>query len=856
MKKIQRYLLLAVILVLLTSVVPFGTIYAQYKPPHDRPGPAVDRLKFKAFHVDIAPASLKAGDMDLYIYSLKIAAAKTLLNDPTVKVFEAPATMLSIVLNPAPAPEGELNPLSIREVRFALQYLIDRDFVAKVIYKGMAVPMTTHVSPLDYDYLTIYDLVKQYNIRYDSELAKKMITDALTKKGAILKEGHWYYNNKRIELKFVIRVEDERREAGDMVRAKLDELGFFVVPVYQTFGPATFTVYSTDPQSFTWHLYTEGWSRSAVEKYDSGTINQMCAPWLGNMPGWQEVGFWQYKQPELDQLGQRIFTGDFKNLEERNELYKKATKLSIDESVRLWVATVMNSFPAAKNLQGVTEDLTAGPKALWTLREAYIPGKTELTVGSLWVWTERTTWNPVGGFGDTYSTDIWRNVYDPPLWRHPFTGIPMPFRVEYQVETAGPTGKLDVPNDAVMWDANADEWREVGTGIKATSKATFDYTAYFTSKWHHGQPITMADVIYSIYQGFEMVYDKDKSKIEPAIAVTSKPYLDTFKGFKILDKNRLEVYVNFWHFEKDYIAEYATPAGLSMPWEILASMDDLVFIDRKAAYSDTAAEKFNVPWLSLVMDRDARLVANNLNTFLGEATMTGITVPEKVFAVINLQLTSADEASRRYRAAIDWFNQYGILVISNGPFRLVRYNPPAQYAELEAFRDPTYPFKPGKWYYGSANLVEIVEVSKQTIDIGSESKIAVKLRGPGQLGLRYLLSDPATGAILRTGDGEKLSPLEFTIRLPSDVTAKLKPGSYQLSLAVYSNEISFIAERIEFIEAGTGPSKPVVPGPLPGVPEERGIGISPITIGLAVTVSVVAVALGWYFLRKRMKKAR
>ena len=32
-----------------------------------------------------------------------------------------------------------------------------------------------------------------------------------------------------------------------------------------------------------------------------------------------------------------------------------------------------------------------------------------------------------GGFGDVYSNDIWRNLHDPPLWNHPFTGIPMPF---------------------------------------------------------------------------------------------------------------------------------------------------------------------------------------------------------------------------------------------------------------------------------------------------------------------------------------------------------------------------------------------------------------------------------------------
>ena len=61
-----------------------------------------------------------------------------------------------------------------------------------------------------------------------------------------------------------------------------------------------------------------------------------------------------------------------------------------------------------------------------------------MTVGNLWVWTERSTWNPVAGLGDVYSVDIWRNLHDSATARHPFTGIPMPFRAAYEVETAGP----------------------------------------------------------------------------------------------------------------------------------------------------------------------------------------------------------------------------------------------------------------------------------------------------------------------------------------------------------------------------------------------------------------------------------
>ena len=132
-----------------------------YIPPHSRPGPAVDKLFFKSFHVDRAPLDFQAGKMDLYLFSLKTAAARELRKDQDVRLDEAPATSVSIILNPAPAREGELNPFSIKEVRQAVQYLINRDFIANDIYQGMALPMLTHMSPGDFDFLTIFDVAKE-----------------------------------------------------------------------------------------------------------------------------------------------------------------------------------------------------------------------------------------------------------------------------------------------------------------------------------------------------------------------------------------------------------------------------------------------------------------------------------------------------------------------------------------------------------------------------------------------------------------------------------------------------------------------------------------------------------------------
>ena len=763
-------------------------------PPHNRPGPAVDTLRIRAFDVDRAPRDLEAGNMDLYLFSLKITAAQRLKGNRDFELYEAPASTLSLLLNPAPSPTGGFNPFSIPEVRRAVQYLVDREFIARDIYQGMAVPMYTHVSPQDFDYLTVHDIVRSSGITYDPEYGRELIRDAMEGAGASLRDGIWHYRGEPIRVKMIGRVEDERRNIADLVRRELEKAGFQVAMSYRPFAAAVLSVYSTDPQTFQWHIYTEGWGRSAPQRYDFGSVNSMNAPWLGNMPGWQEIGFWQYEQPELDEIGKRLFRGEFASLRERNEIYRAMTEMGLEESVRIWLVTAVNSFPARRDLRGVTRDLVAGLRSPWTLREAYVPGESELTVGHLWVWTERTTWNPVGGMGDVYSVDTWRYLHDPAIWNHPFTGIPMPMRLGYDVQTAGPDSKLSVPSDAVLWNADKDRWDRVGSGVRATSRIVYDYSSYFRSKWHHGRPITMADVFYSLAQGYELAYDRDKTRIEVALGVTSRPYLETFRGFRILDDNRLEVYVDFWHFEENLIASYSVPSGLSMPWELLAAMDDLVFSQRRAAYSDTAASRFNVPWISLVMDRDARLVERTLLQFLKSST-----VPEGFFRVGSASLVSQNEATQRYRAALEWFEDKGHLVVSNGPFYLERYDPPAQYAELRAFRDPSYPFKPGDWYFGDPPTLEFAPVDAVQIDPGKAAEVSVSVRGPGQLGLRYLLLDPATRSVVSSGEAPPAGAVSggrsFTVSLPASVTRTLFPGLYQLSMVAYSDSVALVVER-------------------------------------------------------------
>ena len=86
-------------------------------------------------------------------------------------------------------------------------------------------------------------------------------------------------------------------------------------------------------------------------------------------------------------------------------------------------------------------------------------------------------------------------------------------------------------------------------------------------------------------------------------------------------------------------------------------------------------------------------------------------------------LTTLSDAIDRYQAVIDWFNDTGLMVISNGPFKLTRYDPPAQFAELIANRHPDYPFSAGDWNFGSAELVQLTETPTQPLQIGAENEL-------------------------------------------------------------------------------------------------------------------------------------
>ncbi|MES0329532.1 MAG: hypothetical protein ABUK06_04525, partial [Dehalococcoidales bacterium] len=258
----------------------------------------------------------------------------------------------------------------------------------------------------------------------------------------------------------------------------------------------------------------------------------------------------------------------------------------------------------------------------------------------------------------------------------------------------------------------------------------------------------------------------------------------------------------------------------------------------QAYYTDTAAQRFSADWLSLVNDGHARLVKNALRDFRDNGTL-----PLAALTIDSVPLVTPAEAMARYQAGIDWFDQYGLMVISNGPYMLVDFESAAQFAELKAFRDPSYPFKAGEWYYGASPAIEINSVNTGILAPGGTTSITVEVAGPGVLGVDYLLFDPAAGTVMKSSAAINTTASTFTINLSAQDTQGMLTGDlYYLYVTAYSDSISSLAERRADIVVGAAPSNGTEPPPSdngttpPPSSGDSGGGLSPIVIILPLAI--------------------
>ena len=400
----------------------------------------------------------------------------------------------------------------------------------------------------------------------------------------------------------------------------------------------------------------------------------------------------------------------------------------------------------------------------------------------------QAAWNPIAGLGDTYSNQIWLSITDPVLTGHPFSGEMMPIRSSWNVETNGINSSVPVPNDAIKWNPDSKKWDKVGSEISAKSKITYDLKF---NQWHHGSEMNMNDIIYSVY--FLSEWGSEKTENDRTYDVDFSPQasqiLNTLKGIRVIDENTIEVYTDFWHFDSGEIASWGS-VWSSMPWEIMASMEQIV-VDGKSSFSRTESITKNINWLSLIIPNDANQVKMQLNTFEENEHIPNALKqfnPQNGFQNI------------RYDSSQEWIDENDHAVISNGPFYLDRYSPDSRTIVIKSFDYGDYVFEQGKWKefedvkFPSINSVEFVEPyvldSDEKIHVSTENSAEIHyfiVNSEGRIilnGIKEIVNDEAN---INLDKNSEIIEGVHTIKIFAASKEVLKPFEYSKSFIVIAD---------------------------------------------------------------------
>lgn len=745
------YILLASMLVLAMTI---GVASAQ---------PYVDTVTF--VHVGDAHEALEAvrnGTLDIYYYTIP----NNLLTDTDgLKVYTVPAGgLLGLLLNPA---EGErFNPFQISDVRFAVNYLVDRDGIVDDLLAGYGSSIISPFGPIHPDYTRTLEQVASQGIRYDPNFGRSMIHEAMMDAGAVVEDGVWHVDGEPVVVKMQLRDDDPiRLEIGNRLSLELEAAGFDVQRSYGDLAKAYDVVYSADPAALEWHIYTEGWG-GGFSKYDDTRLATFYAPWRTNMPGGGNPQFWTYEHAELDRITQIIFQGDYTDEDHRTQLVREAVMLGIDEAVRLFLVAPEDTYIVNERITGVINHVSGGITHSMTLTN--VQGHTgDLRVGMRLL--SQSSWNPVAGFGDVYSGDISGPTGLSSAVTHPLTLDSIPLAVQRQVETAGPDGTLPVPTDVVRWDPYKQRWAEVGENVTATTVITMNYTF---SNWHHGLSADINDILYQQYidREWSIVTGDDDRTRDSELVSGYNPELDTLVGIRPIGDDSMEAYTTFWHADPDTLAG-SRIIWTSIPWEILYAAERMV-LDGKAAFSDTDALAGEVPWLSLIDADDAVIIREYLVSFLEEGA-----VPTPISGMDD------EYYMERYRAAISWIDEHNHAYVGDGPFMLLSHD--AEKAVLQAFRDESYPYPQGVWsHFGESSFPEVVGVSTSILHVGEPYQFAVYTTGVDDI--QYTLIQES-GGLVHTGQTDASGA--DTIIVPAGVTASLDTCSLTLHVVATSDDV-------------------------------------------------------------------
>ncbi len=562
------------------------------------------------------------------------------------------------------------NPFAIREVRFAMNFLVSRDYIVQNIYQGSGAPMLGCIRPSHPANKYFEPVYQQLGITGagNEELALKMISDAMQEAAQqVAKYGHklekkddgfWYFDDQPVEVKFIIRIEDERHEIGLYVADLLEKkVGFKVDRLEWDRQKAGQVVFAKPPSNYEWNIYTGGWGTSGIPSVwiDDYTA-WFYAAWYGYVPGavepkhentvtveealkfvgngnveagLQAIGTTYYKSG--DSLGPILkwteeeltylltyFTIDkesVQGMEHINpdlvpeepikittedqywDLQKISMLIGVLESERIFMIETWEFYPANKErVVKITPEASTGIGQRWSVMTAETPDKhLKIAQFASTGAMFMSAFNPVGGLSDVYSVRVWNLIRDYGATTN-FDGIVSPYRCKWELER----GEFTVPDDAVIYN-QTQGWIAENAGEKAVVKVkvTCDF-----GQWHNGIKGNIDDLKYYVAFLYAWAYKDtaDDPYYDDSVASSMGGALPNILGWQWTDDGYV-VYGTYEHPLADDMTAGFYVFYPTLPWELYWAMGELVAnakeygIDKTYSFSSGAE---GVLWLDLL----------------------------------------------------------------------------------------------------------------------------------------------------------------------------------------------------------------------------------------------------------------
>jgi peptide/nickel transport system substrate-binding protein len=779
--------------------------------------------------IQSAVTRLIASDIDVYAQSSSNAAAFETIRQNNLGYVSSYGSYNELTFNTyGPVFEestGGLNPFAVDEIREAMNWLIDRNYIVQEIMGGLAIPKFLPIVAGFPDYAAYVDVARELEAfyAYDPTKAEAQITAEMEKLGAVKDgAGKWTFNGEPVTLVFLIRVEDERRQIADYISNQLENIGFAVDRQYKTSSEASVLWVRGNVADGLWHLYTGGWITTAISRNDADNFEFF----LGPRSAYAFTTLWQnYKLSDYENdLYTSLANSDYTSLEQRREMFTEAMRLSMKSANRVWIVDRLSYSPYDPNVE-VAADLAGGISGstlqAYTIRFLDREGG-ELVYAMADVLTE--PWNGIAGSNWIYDTVPHTRYTDAPgVVVNPYTGLALPNRIasgSVLVEEGLPVGRtldwvtlefapsIEVPGDAWSdWDAENQQWitaaERFTSTVTAKLKSTVVYPADFfdTVTWHDGSPFSVADFILAQIVFFDIA--KEGSAIFDASRVGNfESFMSGFKGMRFVstDPLTIELYTDNWGLDaENSVATFWPNYGYGThPWHTMA-LGLQAAVSGELAFSANQADALGVEWMSFISGPSLAILKAQLDTAREENFIP--------YANVLSQYLTADEVAERYSHLNTWYTRQGHFWVNNGVYYLNKVFPVEKTLTLTRYQG--YTDASDRWsIFGGAALADVEIDGAGRLTIGQEATFDVYVslgEDPYLLSdiqeVKYLLFD-ATGALVATGLADAVEDGLFTVTIDAETSAKLAEGSNKLEIAVISKLVSLPSFAVfEFVTA-------------------------------------------------------